>query len=352
LNAPLAGANFALILSAGMDSMHNYDRQILSLDDNELERFVRDWVERRVASYVECARFSGPGDLGRDVVGFLSKARHEGDWHNYQCKQYGKTLPTEDGIREIGKILYNAYLGNFTAPAKYFFVAPRGINRNLERLIFNPSTFQATLISEWDKYCASKIVENKNIPLDGRLKAFIEAYDFSRVTRLALDDILNDPYAKPVLVKWFGADPGPAPKGEVPTEVQDSELGYISQLVDAYGDRDGRVYRNHSEVETDTKHGPHLARQRERFHDAEAFKRFYRDNTPEGILKTFEEDIYHGVADICEAGHQDKLRCVDAVMAQAAQISVSGLLAPHTRVPVKQGVCHHFANENRLRWCR
>jgi hypothetical protein len=332
--------------------MDNYDRQILSLRDDELERFVRDWVERKSATYFECTRFSGPGDLGRDVVGFLSSARHEGDWHNYQCKQYGKTLPTETGIREIGKILYNAYQGNFTAPTKYFFVAPKGINRNLEKLIFNPSNFRSRLISDWDRYCASKIVDNQNIPLDAGLKAFIEAYDFSKVTRLALDDILNDHFVKPVLTKWFGTDPGPAPKGEVPTEVQVSELPYIGQLVDAYGDRDGKVYANHSEIEAHPKYGPHLSRQRERFHDAGAFKRFYRDNTEEGILKTFEDDIYHGVADTCDAGHQDKLRCVDAVMAQAANISVSGLLAPHTRVPVKQGVCHHFANENRLRWRR
>ena len=332
--------------------MDNYDRQILSLKDDELERFVRDWVERKSASYVECTRFSGAGDQGRDVVGFLSSSRHEGDWHNYQCKQYGKNLPTEDGIREIGKILYNACQGSFTAPAQYFFVAPRGINRNLEKLIFNPSTFMTRLISDWDKYCARKIIKNQTVALDARLKAFIEAYDFSRITRLSLDDILNDPHVKPVLTKWFGADPGPAPKGEVPAKIQPSELPYIGQLVDAYSDRDGKSYASHSEIQTHPKYGPHLARQRERFHDAEAFKRFYRDNTEEGILKTFEDDIYHGVADICDAGHQDKLCCVSAIMAQAAKIIVSGLLAQHTRVPVKQGVCHHFANENRLRWRR
>ena len=332
--------------------MDNYDRQILGLNDAELERFVRDWVDRKTATYVECARFSGTGDLGRDVVGFLSRARHEGEWHNYQCKQYGKTLPTEDGIREIGKILYNAHQGHFRAPVRYFFVAPRGVNRNLETLIFNPSAFKARLISDWNKYCAASIIEKRTIPLDAPLKAFIESYDFSGITRLALDDILNDLHVKPVLTKWFGADPGPAPKGEVPTEIQVSELPYIGQLVDAYGDRDGTAYAGHSEIEVHPRHGPHLARQRERFYDAAAFKRFYRDNTEKEILETFESDIYHGVVDVCDAGHRDKLVCVDAVMTHAAQISVSGLLAPHARVPVKQGVCHHFANENRLRWHR
>jgi len=333
--------------------MDNYDRQLLSLKDDELERFVRDWVERNNSSYVECSRFSGSGDMGRDIVGFLSSSRHEGEWHNYQCKQYGKTLPTEDGIREIGKLLYYSYMGNFTVPTKYFFVAPRGINRNLEKLIFNPSAFREKLISDWDKYCGvGKIVENHHIPLDIGLKDFIESFDFSRITRIALDDILNDPFVKPVLTKWFGADPGPAPKGVVPAEIQTSELPYIDQLIDAYKDHSGKDFASYLDIELHPKYGPHLARQRERFHDAEAFKRFYRDNTEEGIITVFEDDIYHGVADICDAGHQDKLECVNAVMAQAAKISISGLLAPHTRIPVKQGVCHHFATEGRLRWRR
>lgn len=324
------------------------------LDNNELERFVRDWVDRKAGAYAECARFSATGDLGRDVVGFLSSGRHDGAWHNFQCKQYGKHLPTEVGIREIGKILYNAHLGHFTAPAKYFFVAPRGLNRNLERLIFSPSTFKKKLLDDWGKYCADSIVEKALIPLDPRLKAFIDAYDFSGISRVGLDEILCDPHVKPILSKWFGADPGPAPNGEVPETVDDSELPYIGQLLDAYGDRDGFVYATHSEVVGHPEHGRHFARQRERFYAAAAFKRFYRDSTEKHVLETFESDIFHGVADVCEAGYPDKLRCVDAVMAHAGQLPVTGLLAPHARIPVKQGVCHHFVNEDppRLRWRR
>lgn len=258
------------------------------------------------------------------------------------------------GIKEIGKILYNANAGHFTAPAKYFFVTPRGVNRNLEKLIFNPSSFRDKLLAEWDKHCAEAIVEKTTIVLDDKLKAFIEAYDFSRISRVGLDEILGDAHVKPVLTKWFGADPGPAPKGEVPDGVNDSELPYIGHLLDAYSDRDGKAYACHSEIVGHPDHGPHFTRQRERFYDAEAFKRFYRDNTEKEVLETFESDIYHGVVDVCGTGHPDKLRCLDAVMAHAAQLHVTGVLAPHARIPVKQGVCHHFANEvpPRLRWRR
>lgn len=327
-----------------------YDRDVLALDDVQLEQFVLDWVNSKTTQYVETTSFSGAGDLGRDVVGFLSVNKHEGAWHNYQCKQYAKRIPTDKALCEIGKILYYAFQGEFTAPTAYFFVAPRGVNRNLETLIFNPSQFKNKLITEWDKFCASKIIDKTIIPLDSALKAFIENFDFATISRLNLGDILNDPSATPVLSKWFGADLGPAPQGTVPASVQNTELPYINQLVDAYSQREGKTFTSHEEAAKHTRYGSHLSRQRERFYDADAFKRFYRDNTDQTVIENFEKDIFHGIIDTCEAKHADALECVDAVMAQAATMHPSGPLAQHARVQVKQGVCHHFANEDRLKW--
>ena len=74
------------------------ERLIYTLTDTELERFVREWVEHKKGDYVEVERFTGAGDMGRDVVGYLSSKRHEGEWHNYQCKQYGKAVPLGVGL--------------------------------------------------------------------------------------------------------------------------------------------------------------------------------------------------------------------------------------------------------------
>lgn len=63
-----------------------FHRDVLALDDEDIERFVRDWIPRMTSDYVEVQRFSGAGYLGRDVVGFLTEQRHEGRWHNYQFK--------------------------------------------------------------------------------------------------------------------------------------------------------------------------------------------------------------------------------------------------------------------------
>jgi hypothetical protein len=328
---------------------YQYRRQILALDDDQLEEFVRQWALKKT-EYVEVERFTGTGDMGRDVVGFLSSQRHEGPWHNYQCKQYGRTLPTETGIAELGKVLYYAYKGEFTAPEKFFFVAPRGINRNLKSLIFKPSMFKATMTAGWEKYCARTIVENEHIPMDGALTAFIEAWDFSRIAPISVDILLTDAAAIPVLYHWFGADPGPAPAGIAPPDVQAIELPYIQGLLDAYGEREGVVFADHTSAGAHAVHGPHLRMQRERYFDADAFTRFYRDSTTAKDTDDFRNEILHGIFETHTASHKDMLSRVNAVMIQAGNTQPSGPLAKYARIPIKQGICHHFVNEGQLKW--
>ncbi len=334
--------------------MANYDRQLLALDATQLEKFVREWALQKKSGYFKVERFSGPGDRGRDVVGFVTSALHEGDWDNFQCKQYATTLPTAGVFHEIGKVLYYASQGEFTVPRVFNFVAPKGINRNLAKVFYQPSEFKAALIASWAEYCEATIAEGQKIALAGEALTTVENYDFSRIAKLGIDDILDDKAAKPVLYKWFGADPGPAPAGENPGAVKAEELPYLTQLVDAYSERGGTVIVDHLEAANHPTFGSHLARQRERFYDADAFKRFYRDNTDAAVIEAFESDIYHGVADTCDGDHKDALTRSDAVMAQAAAVQPSGILAPHSRVKAKQGICHHFANEAtpRLRWRR
>jgi hypothetical protein len=332
-----------------MGTNYSYRRHILALDDDQLEEFVRQWALKK-PEYVEVERFTGPGDLGRDVVGFLTVERHEAGWHNYQCKQYGRTLQTSIGISELGKVLYYSWRGEFTAPEKFFFVAPRGINRNLRSLIFKPSKFKATMIDEWSKYCADTIIDNVHIPLDDELKAFIEAWDFSKISPISVDVMLDDTAAGPVLYRWFGADPGPAPVGVTPAEVQDIELLYIKGLLDAYSEREGVPFPDHGAAGAHPTHGPHLRMQRERYFDADAFIRFYRDSTTTKDTDDLRKEILHGIYDAHITKHDDMLSRVNAVMIQAGNTQPAGPLAKYARTPVKQGICHHFINEGQLTW--
>jgi hypothetical protein len=325
------------------------ERHILVMLPDELEKFAREWALLK-KGYFGVERFSGPGDMGRDVVGYLTKAKHEGEWHNYQCKQYGKAVPLASGLGELGKILHFAHEGHFTAPTKYFFVAPKGVVRPLREYISKPSQLKKVLLDKWDDYCAKTITKKKVVALTPSLETFIGGWNFSCVSVISVDDMLDDPAGKIIMAKRFKENPDPAPKGVVPVDLEDREMPYVRQLLDAYGERDSCAYASHGAVKTHDDHGPHLTMQRERFFDADAFTRFYRDNTMSEEIDELRDDIFHGVADVHGANHDDSLSRANAVMSQAATLHPSGVLSRHARVPVKQGICHHFANEGKLKW--
>ncbi len=44
-------------------------------------------------------------------------------------------------------------------------------------------------------------------------------------------------------------------------------------------------------------------RQRERFYHAESLKNFARDTVPTGTFDALQDEIYHGVIDVCEDYH-------------------------------------------------
>ncbi len=319
------------------------------MDDADLERFVRRWAKVMTSpKYHEVQRFSGAGDMGRDVVGFLTDQLHEGPWHNFQCKQLGqRNLSVGAALLELGKIIHFGNQGEFTLPEQYTFVAPRGLSRPLEALIFKPNELRQALVDKWDECCAKKIETGKTIPLDPGLLADLNTFNFAGVRRKSIDDILGDDAAKPVMAAVFGTDPGAPPKGVVPPTVAPGELRYADELFLAYGDRDKCVYCQDNIV-AHASHGQHFSEQRERFYAADAFRRFYRDNTLETEMDALEDEVYHGAAERYRGLYADALARIDAVMGHAATIKPAGPLALHARVQVRQGIWHHFINDKRI----
>jgi hypothetical protein len=326
-----------------------YDRLILLMDDDELEMFCRAWTEKK-SGYVEVKRYAGTGDMGRDVVGFLTDRRHDGLWDNYQCKQYRKGVSRSQGLLALGKVLYWASQGHFTPPRNFCFVAPKGLARRLELLIDKPGELKTALHDDWDTVCANAITKKATVPLDAKVKAVIDAYDFANVHIVTIDDMMNDAAVKPLLIERFGADPGQYPAAAVPVDVQYAEMRYIDELVTAYGERSNMAFANHTAVLANAEHGPDLRRQRERFFEADAFQKFYRDNTSAVVISRFRKDVHFGVVDRWNAPAADTLARVEAVMEHASTVTCAGPLAKYAHVPVKQGMCHHFVNDGDLSW--
>jgi len=326
-----------------------YDRLILIQDDEELEIFCRQWVDRK-SGYDKVERFAGTGDLGRDVVGFLTPQRHDGAWDNFQCKQYKRKLSEGDGLLAVGKVLYWASQGRFSVPKKFYFVAPKGLSRDLATLVDQPSKFKAALVAKWGTACATKIVQGQTLTLGAALQQAIDGFDFANVEKITIDEIMADKATVPLLVEYYGADPGEYPAGVVPADVTAEELRYLAQLVDAYGERAQKKFSGPAAVLDDPAHGPSLRQHRESYFEADAFQKFYRDSTSPKIIDAFRRDIHFGIKAQLGAPSADTLARVDAVMTQASVVSPAGPLAKYAYVPVKQGICHHLVNDEVISW--
>jgi hypothetical protein len=198
--------------------------------------------------------------------------------------------------------------------------------------------------------CASKIISGQNIPIDPALAAVINAFAFHDVHQIGVDEIMIDPSTVPLLFEKYGADPGDYPRGTVPANISLEELKYLRALVEAYSEREKTTFADHNAVLAHPTLAADLRDHRERYFEADAFQKFYRDNTSPQIIATFRKDIHFGVKDKLKAPAADTLARIESVMSQASMISPAGPLAKYAYVPVKQGVCHHLVNDEEMSW--
>lgn len=330
----------------------NHAILIRALPADRLEDFVNDWLAQRCKDYHSHELWRGAGDMGRDVTGYLMDKRMEGPWDNFQCKQLNKPLSENSTFVELGKIFMHSASGAFSLPRSYFFVAPRGVVRSVQQFIAHPERFRTAILDRWEIDIAARLVENQIVQLTPAIEAKIKAFDFTQIHWLDAVRLVDDPACKPALVKWFGEDPGPSPRGVVPAEIHSSESSYIGQLLDLYAAKSLGSYPNAAAALASPEFGTHMRDQRTRFFDSVAFDRFYRDSTPEDYLITFKDEVYHGVVEIHADDHVNGLARLSQVMRQAAILQTSGILGKHAGPQVKQGTCHQFANEGRLPWHR
>ncbi|PRD43122.1 hypothetical protein C5748_13020 [Phyllobacterium phragmitis] len=326
--------------------------RIVELEDNELEEFVEIYAERKSKDYVEVERVGAANDKGRDVIGFLSRARHEGEWDLYQCKRKtrGSKLRIGEAMAELGKVFHHHAAGAYaTLPRRYVFVSPRGIDGSLTTLLQNPSRIGTALLETWDKHCRTRITARKPVELTSEIRASIEGYDFSAVECLTAPKLAKDPAALPALVQVLGLPPGEAPEGETPDEVSDTELTYLTQLREVYACSAGSDFATLDDVFADPKFGEHVRIQRQRYYQACAFRDFHRDNTAARSVDVFKNDIFHLLIDVYNEAHPSPLARIDAVMKHAGA-APAGILGTMARPPVKQGTCHHLVSDGRIRW--
>ena len=304
--------------------------------------------------YIRIARYSGSGDQGVDVAGFVSDSGWEGGWDNYQCKHYNHPLRPNDIWIEVGKIIYYSYKGEYPPPRKYYFIASRDIGTKLGKLLEDSEKLKAEARKNWEKYCKNGITETSSILLDGDLLRWFEEFDFSIFSTKSVVELIDLHSKTPFHSVRFGGGLPPRPEVSISPEDHDAtESRYIKQLLNAYSDHLGQSINNISEISLSSK--PSLkkdfSRQRERFYHAEYLRNYARDTVPEGTFERLQGEIYHGVVDIYDGNYADGLARMRATVIQAAQVSIiSNPLASVVQTQDRQGICHQLANEDKLIW--
>lgn len=329
-------------------------QRLMTYSPDEWEAFVEEWAYYCLAkNYQHVQRFSGSGDMGIDVAGFVDAKRLKGVWDNYQCKHYDHAIRPGDVWVEFGKIIWYSFSGEYTVPRRYYFVAPRGAGTSLSRLLANATKLRDDLIANWDKHVKDEITATQKVPLDAPLRAYVDAFDFSIFDAKTALQLVDEHRATPVHTARFGGGLKPRPASDKPPEtVAPAESRYVTQLLGAYGEHTGTPVADPSAL-SPAKLKDHFRRQREAFYEAESLRVFARDSVPPGTFESLLDDIYGGVIDTHDASHPDGYEKVCAVTKAAREMQITAnALITCTNPKDRDGICHQLVNEERLRWTR
>lgn len=326
--------------------------RLLTYDEDKWEAFINEWVTFLPSEYVSVQRFTGTGDKGVDIAAFRDTAQLLGQWDNYQCKHYSRPLGPSDAYLEIGKCLWYAFKGFFKAPARYVFVAPRGVSTMLGQLLANAMRLREQLYENWDKAVASKITSTQTVPLTGDFKNYVDGFDFSIFQAAAPLEIIEQHRKTPYFVERFGGGLPARPKiTTLPELIESHESVYTAKLFGAYADHTATAIEGPSDLKSNAKLRGHFNRSREAFYHSESLRVFVRDKTAAGTYESLQDEVCDAVSDTCDADHDDGLARVRAVtdLAQSLKLDAHPL-SPSTLPRDLKGICHQLANDNRLDW--
>jgi hypothetical protein len=329
-------------------------QRLLTYSPNDWEDFVHEWAHFCLkTAYVQVQRFTGSGDMGIDVAGFVDEKGLDGVWDNYQCKHYDHALTPRDVWAEIGKIIWYSFNKKYVSPRHYYFVAPRGAGTKLSQLLSKAPELREELIANWEKNVKDKITSKQEVVLDTALRAYVDSFDFSIFKAKTSIQLIDDHQKTPVHAARFGGGLPQRPAAAAPPKtVAPAETRYVTQLLIGYADVTGKPVPNPSTLTAPTLKG-HFHRQRESFYQAESLRVFARDTVPQGTFESLQQDIFDGVIDTHDATYPDGYQKVCAVTKAAREVQITAnALISCTQPKDRDGICHQLVNEERLRWTK
>ncbi|MGJ1233855.1 MULTISPECIES: ABC-three component system protein [Sphingobacterium] len=328
-----------------------------TISEDDFEEMVLEWADDYLSKkYPKVRQLGGAGDKGRDILGFLDDQKFD----IYQCKHYATKLAPTDIYKELGKLVYFTFKGDYSIPEKYYFVSPKGVGTTVFDMIQNPSDINQTLADNWDKYCRDDITKKESIILEGDFKTYVKSFNFSILDEIAPHELINQHAETRYHILRFG---GGLKKfreiiPEATVEIQPKELVYTSQLFAVYSENIASSISSITELEAASVdlHN-HFKEQRKSFYCAETLETFSRENFPEADPLPFEElkDEAYNIATtnlLCAMDKSGLERLLSVTKGVKQQSFASNPLFQEIKVQDKEGICHHLANEGKVQWVK
>ncbi|MGR6761292.1 ABC-three component system protein [Paenibacillus sp. T2-29] len=330
--------------------------RLRTIEAGEFEDIACEWASgylTQFENYKSIAQIGGSKDSGRDIVAYLDDSMQNFDI--FQCKRYKDPLAPSGYMTEFGKLCYYTMIGKYNKPRKYFIVASNGIGQDLRNLVEHPSRINNELIDTWDKYCAGKRkILSGGLPLSSQLKTYIQDFDFSIVSEIAPATLIEQ-FAKTGWYKYhFGGGLKQRPKVKKPQEaLEDDELrmNYVDQLLQVYSNHENTPIKDIDSLKSKKSLHNHFKRQRECFHNAQALKRFTRDELiNDDIYEDVKNQVFHGVISTCEIKYDNDLKRVDKTVARSQILPINSSELGDINVMEKSGICHELVNDGEMNW--
>ena len=314
-------------------------------EDITLE-LVHNWKKQ----YRKVVRCGGGGDLGRDVIAYTP----DEEWENFQCKYYAKSLTLDEAIREVGKLIYFSYKGEYSTPLKYYFVSPKGVTTQLLNHLMDSDKLKDELIKRWDKQCRTRITTKYNIELDRNLLSYIDnSIDFKIFDHIPPLDIIELHSQTCYHVIRFGASTRKRPKPDTPPLTpEDTELTYTSELLSAFSDTEKKVVNNVN-LTSFPDYEQEYNSARRNYYSADGLDIFSRDWLPNESYKELLDECYETISPVIMSDHKDGYARYLKVSAQAAGTNYSSHPLHHyIKIQDKKGLCHHLVNKKKVKWVK
>jgi hypothetical protein len=331
-------------------------KRLQQIDEDTYEEIVLCWAkEYLIGKYETTMQLGGAGDKGRDICGFTDFKNDVFDL--YQCKHYASKLSYSSIRLEFAKLLFYTFKQHYSIPKKYYFVSPQGISSSLLDLLKNKTELKKTLIAEWKEKIEGKITKKEDDSLTPELKKYIEDFDFSIVYSLEPIDFLEQFRSTNYYPFYFGGGLIKRRNLEVNVSktIEEKEINYVTQLYEAYQDYSNKKIESVEDVSELPELKTHFDRSRNCFYMAETLAQFSRDNIP-SETDSFEElkdEVHEQVIDVCNKKYENGFERLNSTTESAKNGTYqSNPLFPALKPQDKTGICHHLANEYKLKWVK